>query len=161
MPNHKLDTDTQVFFYEQDFYVLSNFAAFTLDWKGLLFQTSEHAYQWEKFNSFPNEPDIGRMILAARSAHDAFKIAERFRDYRRADWDAVKLDVMRSILLEKVRQHEYVKYKLLSTQKRELIEDSWRDDFWGWGPDRNGQNWLGKLWMEIRDELRRAIGFQG
>jgi hypothetical protein len=40
---------------------------------------------------------------------------------------------------------------------RELIEDSWRDDFWGWGPHRNGKNMLGKLWMEIRSELRAAL----
>ena len=38
--------------------------------------------------------------------------------------------------------------------ERELIENSWRDDFWGWGPNRDGQNMLGRLWMEIRDELR-------
>ena len=30
--NHKLDTDQQVFFYEQDFYVLSNFSAFRVKW---------------------------------------------------------------------------------------------------------------------------------
>jgi hypothetical protein len=30
--NYKLDTDSQVFFYEQEFYVLSNFSAFSLQW---------------------------------------------------------------------------------------------------------------------------------
>ena len=45
---HKLDTETQVFFYEQDYYVLSNFSAFTLQRKGLRFYTSEAAYHWEK-----------------------------------------------------------------------------------------------------------------
>lgn len=33
----KLDTPSQVFFYNQDFYVLSNFSAFSLQWKGLRF----------------------------------------------------------------------------------------------------------------------------
>jgi hypothetical protein len=28
--NHKLDNDRQVFFYEQDFYVLSNFSSFSV-----------------------------------------------------------------------------------------------------------------------------------
>jgi predicted NAD-dependent protein-ADP-ribosyltransferase YbiA (DUF1768 family) len=32
-----------------------------------------------------------------------------------------------------------------------------RDDFWGWGSDRTGQNMLGKLWMEIRTELREEV----
>jgi ribA/ribD-fused uncharacterized protein len=72
--------------------------------------------------------------------------------------DAVKVDIMRDILRAKVAQHEYVRRKLLATGERELIEDSWRDDFWGWGPNRDGQNMLGKLWMEIRAELRAANG---
>jgi hypothetical protein len=46
---HKLDAETQVFFYEQEFYVLSNFSAFRLHWRGISFDTSEAAYQWEKF----------------------------------------------------------------------------------------------------------------
>lgn len=57
---------------------------------------------------------------------------------------------MRTIIIAKVEQHEYVKRKLIESGDKELIEDSWRDDFWGWGPDRDGQNQLGKLWMEIR-----------
>ncbi len=64
---------------------------------------------------------------------------------------------MHSILLAKVDQHEYVRRKLLATGNRELIEDSWRDDFWGWGPNKDGQNMLGKLWMEIRENLRAAL----
>jgi predicted NAD-dependent protein-ADP-ribosyltransferase YbiA (DUF1768 family) len=47
--NHKLDTDTQVFFYEQEFYVLSNFSAFNLRFGGITFPTSEHCYHWHKF----------------------------------------------------------------------------------------------------------------
>lgn len=149
--NHKLDNDAQVFFYEQDFYVLSNFSSFNVLWKGLNFGTSEQAYHWEKF-----EGDRGAQtsIWVTRSAHDAFKMAESMRDRRCPNWDDVKVGVMRCILRAKVEQHEYVRRKLLATGNRELIEDSWRDDYWGWGPSRDGQNMLGKLWMEIRSELR-------
>ncbi len=149
---HKLDTDTQVFFYEQDFYVLSNFSAFRLEWKGFPFQTSEAAYHWEKF---PHLPTLQNTIALAASAHVAFKIAERNKGLRREDWDDVKVDIMREILRAKAHQHEYVSRKLMATGTRELIEDSWRDDFWGWGANRDGQNLLGKLWMEIREERRR------
>lgn len=152
--NHKLDTDTQVFFYEQDFYVLSNFSAFNLNWRGRNFDTSEHAYHWEKFQW---NRGIQLSIQQAASAHDAFKVAEANKIFRRADWDSVKVDVMRDILRAKVRQHEYVMRKLLATGDRELIEDSWRDSFWGWGPNRDGQNMLGKLWMEIRAELMAVV----
>jgi ribA/ribD-fused uncharacterized protein len=150
--NHKLDTDKQVFFYEQDFYVLSNFSAFTLMWKGIRFDTSEAAYHWEKFVDC--DPEVQDMIQFAPSAHEAFKIAESQKSLRRRDWDDVKVDIMRDILRAKAAQHEYVRRKLLATGDRELVEDSWRDDFWGWGPNRDGQNMLGKLWMEVRSELR-------
>lgn len=153
----KLDTDKQVFFYEQDFYVLSNFSPFRLVWRGHDFDTSEHAYHWEKFDTGRlAASETQRRILSARSAHDAFKIAEEFKASSRVDWDAVKINVMSHILCAKVKQHEYVRRKLLQTGTRELVENSWRDDFWGWGPNRDGKNMLGMLWMEIRADLLRA-----
>jgi ribA/ribD-fused uncharacterized protein len=147
---HGLDTPERVCFYEQDFYVLSNFSAFALAWNGIRFDTSEAAYHWEKF---PDNHLIQRQILFAASAHDSLKIANQFRSERRADWDDVKVDVMRRILRAKARQHDYVRRKLLDTGTRELVENSWRDDFWGWGPNHDGLNMLGKLWMEVRAEL--------
>lgn len=152
--NHKLDTDSHVFFYEQDFYVLSNFSSFRVWYSDTDFDTSEHAYHYMKFTGWPN---IQSSILGARSAHDAFKIAERNKTLRREDWDEVKVDIMRDILRAKVSQHEYVRRKLLATGDRHLVEDSWRDPFWGWGPNRDGLNMLGHLWMDVRAEIRHAI----
>lgn len=151
--NYKSDTDTHVFFYEQDFYVLSNFSSFTILWKGWRFDTSEAAYHWEKF---PINQHVQQLIVGARSAHDAFKIANDKKHLRRPDWDNVKVDIMRDILRAKAEQHEYVRRKLLATGERILVEDSWRDDYWGWGPNHDGQNMLGNLWMEVRDEIRAA-----
>ena len=156
--NHKLDTDHQVFFYEQDFYVLSNFSAFRVQWRGIDFDTSEHAYHWEKFRDQPPTWNsvglIAEQVRLAPSAHAAFKLAEICKPHRRPDWDDVKVEIMRGILKAKVDQHEYVRRKLLETGTRELVEDSWRDDFWGWGPNKDGKNMLGRIWMEIRDELQ-------
>lgn len=146
-----LDTADQVFFYEQDHYYLSNFSAFRLQWRGGDFDTSEAAYHWAKF---PDSRDIRKKVLLANSAHAAFKVAEQFRAERRPDWDAAKVDIMRAILCAKADQHEYVRRKLLATGERELIENSWRDNYWGWGPGRDGQNMLGKLWMQVRLDLR-------
>jgi len=147
---HGLDTPQQVFFYEQEFYPFSNFSSFRLHWAGIDFDTSEAAYHYEKFS----DPTIRQEIIQARSAHAAFKIAEANKAHVRADWPQVRVGIMREILREKVNQHPYVRKKLLDSGDRELIENSWRDSFWGWGPDRNGQNILGKLWMEIRASLR-------
>jgi hypothetical protein len=148
------DTDTQVFFYEHDFYVLSNFSAFHLRWCGWDFDTSEAAYHWEKF---PHDQKLRYQIVDAPSAHEAFKIAKSNADRERQDWETIKVPTMRNILRAKADQHEYVRRKLLATGTRELIEDSWRDSFWGWGPNRDGKNMLGKLWMEVREDIAKEI----
>lgn len=148
--HHGLDTAERVCFYEQDFYVLSNFSSFRVAFDGQTFDTSEAAYHYQRFASAEDR----RAILCANSAHDAFRYAQDNKHRQRADWNDVKVGVMRAILLAKVDQHEYVRRKLLATGDRELVENSWRDGFWGWGPNRDGQNVLGKLWMEIRHELR-------
>lgn len=148
------DTTERVCFYERDFYVLSNFSAFKVKWKEIWFDTSEAAYHWEKF---PDQPYIQAAIRNAISAHDAFKLAEVNRAFRRSDWDLVKLGVMQNILRAKLKQHEYVRRKLLATGGRLLVEDSWRDSYWGWGPDRNGLNMLGRLWMQLREELMAGM----
>lgn len=147
---HGLDTQEMVFFYEHDFYCLSNFSAFTLMWKNLRFDTSEAAYHHEKF---PDNPALQHQIRTAISAHEAYKIAERWASERRKDWDVVKVEIMLEILRKKVSQHEYVRRKLIATGKRTLVEDSWRDSFWGWGKNIDGQNMLGRLWMHVREEL--------
>lgn len=151
---HGLDNDMQVFFYEHEFYPLSNFSAFRLLWKGTDFDTSEHAYQFEKFQHAEGVM-VGEAITQARSAHHAFSIARAHADRVRPDWNDVRVDIMRDILRAKLDQHEYIRRKLLQTGGRSLVENSWRDDFWGWGPNHLGKNMLGRLWMEIRAELRQ------
>ncbi len=147
---HGHDTDNQIFFYEHEFYVFSNFSSFQLEWKGEVWMTSEHAYHSEKFE----DPEILDQLRHTRSAHDAMKLAYANKDKYRSNWDEIKLKVMKDILRAKVEQHPYVKKKLLESGDKELIEDSWRDSYWGWGPDKAGENHMGKLWMEIRDEVR-------
>lgn len=156
-----LDTEKQVFFYEQDFYVLSNFSSFSINAIGFDFPTAEHLYHYQKFDyRYPNHEirnsciNIKKSISGARSAHEAFKIAQDHKEFRDPDWDQIKFDKMLQILRMKVEQHEYVKKKLLETGDRELIENSWRDDVWGWGENRNGKNALGKLWMVVRAEQK-------
>lgn len=146
---HGNDTEKQIFFYEHEFYVFSNYSSFMLEWNGKLYPTSEHAYHSEKFE----DENLKEQLRNTRSAHDSQVFANTNKDKRRKDWDDVKLDIMREILKAKVSQHPYVMKKLVESGDKELIEDSWRDDFWGWGPNKDGANHLGKLWMEIRSEL--------
>jgi ribA/ribD-fused uncharacterized protein len=150
--NHVLDTDERICFYEQDFYIFSNFSSFMLEWDGKLWPTSEHAYQAARFA----DPEVKELIRNMRSAHDALKYMEANRDKSMPGWADTKLSVMKRILFAKVEQHPYVKKKLLDSGDRELVENSWRDSFWGWGPNKDGANHLGKLWMEVREEYRKA-----
>ncbi len=147
---HKLDTEKQIFFYENEFYVFSNFSSFAIVWKDKLYMTSEHAYHSEKFE----DENLKEQIRNSRSAHEALKLTESNKDKYRNDWDTIKLKIMKEILRAKVEQHPYVKKKLLESGDKELVEDSWRDSYWGWGPNKDGENHLGKLWMEVRDEFR-------
>ena len=57
------------------------------------------------------------------------------------------------IILSRMTKLFWPPFSGFCTGDRTLIENSWRDDFWGWGPNRDGQNMLGKLWMEVRAEL--------
>lgn len=148
----KPDTDTHVYFYEQDHYYLSNFSSFDLLWKGIRFATSEHAYHWERFTYTWHK----NAIINAHSAHSAFRYAQDNKQHQRPDWDEIKVRVMRDILQAKAHQHEYVRRKLLQTGDKKLIEDSHRDPYWGWGPNADGMNILGKLWMEIRAHLKES-----
>ncbi len=147
---HGNDNEKQIFFYEHEFYVFSNYSSFMLEWKGKLYPTSEHAYHSEKFQ----DDSLKEQVRNTRSAHDSQKFANANKDKQIKDWDNIKLSIMKDILKAKVEQHPYVKKKLLESGDKELVEDSWRDAYWGWGPNKDGENHLGKLWMEVREEFK-------
>lgn len=142
----------RILFYGGKWYFLSNFAAFKVLWHGIWWMTSEHAYQAAKF--WGNELLVEK-IKNAPSAHEAFKIARAHDCEKLPYWDGIKVSVMKQIVLAKHDQHPYIQRKLQETGEAEIIEDSPTDSFWGRGPDWKGENHLGKIWMEIREERRR------
>jgi ribA/ribD-fused uncharacterized protein len=144
--------EDSIYFYEHEYYVFSNFSSFMIEWKGRLWMTSEHVYHSERFD----DEKMKETILNTRSAHDAFTYAQVNKQLSRSDWSDIKVGIMKEILHAKVAQHPYVRKKLLESGERKLVEDSWRDDFWGWGPNKDGKNMLGKLWMEVREEVRKV-----
>jgi len=142
--------EDKIFFYPKEFYVFDNFTAFQVEYDGILFPTSEHAYQATKFKK--TSPETYELVRNARSAHDAQRIANENKDKADPEWTNYKVSVMKDILRNKIEQHPYVLKKLIQSGNREIIEDSWRDSTWGWGENKDGQNLLGKLWMELRKE---------
>lgn len=143
--------------YEREFYVFSNFSSFQISYGGLDFHTSEHAYHFQRFaRNYPNHAaqEIASQVRNARSAHDAFKIAQANKHLQVENWDEIKCSVMEDILRSKVAQHPYVLKKLIESYPRQIVECSWRDDYWGWGPNKDGKNMLGVIWMKVREESR-------
>jgi ribA/ribD-fused uncharacterized protein len=142
-----------IYMWEDEFYPLSHFAAFSVEYENVLWQTAEHAYQAASFT----DTDIRNQITLARSAHDARMIGQKLKKQRRPDWGTHKLVVMEELLRAKLAQHPYVREKLLASGNREIIKNVPDDSYWGWGIDHKGENRMGKLWMKLREELQSNI----
>lgn len=138
-----------VHFYEIRQYWLSNFSSFAVYFGGRRFQTSEHAYQAQKF---AKGSAIHHDVAEAMSAHEAMTLARQYKTAMLPAWDDVKRAIMKDIVAAKLSQHKYIQRKLRETGNRELIEVSPIDAYWGWGPNKTGRNELGKIWMELRSE---------
>lgn len=139
-----------ILFYEGTGYVYSNFSSFKVRWRDVDWMTSEHAYQAAKFD----DRKIIDQIKEAPSAHDAMKIAHCYRDKQVHNSPEMKISIMEEVVRAKSAQHPYIQKKLLESGDREIVENSPTDSFWGRGPDWKGQNWLGRIWMNLRAEMR-------
>ena len=142
---------TIVGFYPREFYTFDNFSSFQVVWKGVHWATSEHAYQASHF--FETAPDLAGQIRDAMSAHDAFKLAKANAHKAPKNWSDIKVGIMEEIVRCKLEQNTYIQEKLRQTGEVLIVEDSPKDDFWGWGPNRDGRNELGKIWMRLRKTM--------
>jgi ribA/ribD-fused uncharacterized protein len=124
---------------------LSNFWPVKIEYKGLTYDSVEAAYQAAKCWN-PN--DMAQFVgIEAKLAKTLGR-----KVYMRSDWDRIKLSIMHELLLIKFRDAELAK-KLLDTWDCELIEGNhWHDTYWG-VCDGKGLNHLGRLLMEVRENL--------
>ena len=111
---------------------------------GLEYASSEHLYQSLKAT---NDADK-ELIRTAPNAHHAKQLSRTI--FARMDWDNVKVEAMRLALGLKFYQHPDLLLKLINTGNTLLVETNWwGDKFWG-VCGGVGQNWLGRLLMELR-----------
>jgi ribA/ribD-fused uncharacterized protein len=110
----------------------------------------EAPYQAEKTNDL-DEKDA---IWAAKKANDSRLLGQKVK--MRSNWDFIKRQVMKECCLAKFLQHPDLRKQLIETGDEELIEDTTtsNDMYWGCGADGTGQNILGKVLMEVREELK-------
>jgi len=126
---------------------LSNFYPAQVEFDGYLYPTVEHAFQAAKTLN----PEVREEIRLAETPSEAKKLG-RLLDLR-PDWEEVKLDVMHSLLFEKF-SIPFLRKRLLETGDRTLVEgNTWGDTYWGVHRTQ-GENHLGRLLMQVREELR-------
>jgi hypothetical protein len=129
-----------------EFYFLSNFYPSTIVINGKSYSSVEHAYQASK-TLVASEQDV---IRNAKSPGIAKKLGKSVQ--LRNDWNDVKLDLMREFIKKKF-ENPFLRPLLLATEDVELIEvNFWNDCFWGVCRGK-GENWLGKILMEERDNI--------
>lgn len=121
---------------------------------GELWESSEHYFQAKKFR---DDPKLQKRIQSASSPRKAFDIAKENAQFKRSDWEAAKLGIMDDVLLAKFTQDPRLKKLLLDTENEYLIEASPVDSYWGYGPNKTGENMLGHALMKLRSELRAKL----
>jgi hypothetical protein len=127
---------------------LSNFWAAPIIYNRTVYATVEHAYQAAKCTDLQE----ASIIENARTPTEAKKMGKNCAI--RADWNLIKFGVMYDLVKLKFESHDYLREKLLATGDAELIEgNTWGDVFWG-VCDGVGDNNLGKILMQVRDELK-------
>jgi ribA/ribD-fused uncharacterized protein len=141
---------------------LSCMSAYPVQYNGQTYKTCEALFQCLRFEGHPAVQDeirncpspMGAKMIARR---------ERARLNRQGNWDqdASDLPRMRMCLQLKLEQHPDLQQRLRDTGDAVIIEDCTSHDresarFWGQvriDDEWVGDNHLGRIWMELRDEL--------
>lgn len=128
----------------------SNFSRHRLFLKEKVWKTSEHYFQAQKFAG----TEFEEKVRLAPTPKESAELGRNRKFPLRKDWEEIKDDIMREALRAKFTQNDELKKILLETGDAELVEHTANDRYWGDGGDGSGKNMLGKLLMELRDELK-------
>src|SRR4051794_8648084 len=112
-PSNKRIEMKQIRFYRlnESYGEFSNFSPHPFELKGLVWPTSEHYFQAQKFAGTEHE----EAIRIAKSPMVAARMGRSRERPLRADWEIVKDDIMREALRAKFSQHSELKSLLLGT----------------------------------------------
>jgi hypothetical protein len=140
---------------EKPYGAFSNLFKSVITFEDRLYPTAEHAYQAGK----AVKPAVREWILQAPTPALAAMAAHGLYTWDIVpNWANIKIDRMRAVLRAKFTQHPDLRELLLETGARRLVEAGTVNNavnrFWG-EVNGKGENTLGKLLMEIRNELRK------
>ncbi len=137
-------------FVETRWSFLSPFSAHEVEVDGVVYKTTEHAYQ-----ALRMVPHAREQIMQAKSPMDAWRLAQVCKEKGELDGVCDKDLLMEKIFRAKLEQHQDIKDILLESGVRELLKVYPTDYYWGAGADGTGENKMGKLWMKLREELKK------
>jgi predicted NAD-dependent protein-ADP-ribosyltransferase YbiA (DUF1768 family) len=114
------------------------------------YKTLIHFYESVKYRE--TDPDLEKEIRNAATAEEAVELSKQ---RGRKDSDAETLFIMKyAIETFYSKKHSIdIKSLLASSRNAPLVYAS-SDAFWGNGPDEKGENHIGKIWMDVREENR-------
>jgi ribA/ribD-fused uncharacterized protein len=139
--------ETAITEFQNQYRWLSNFWPCPVELEGEIYPSVENAYQAAK-----TLVKTQRLTFKECTAGQAKRFSKSLT--LRPDWEGVKINVMRTLIMQKFAAGTELANKLLSTGDAELIEgNAWGDTFWGVCRGK-GHNHLGKLLMEQRASLR-------
>lgn len=140
-----MTTNPSIFGFQGEYRFLSNFYHAPLTVIGIPYLNSEAAYQASKTLDLDVRAEFSTLDPGtAKSKGKTLKL--------RADWGVpLSLEMMELCLRAKFMCNPVLRQQLLDTGYMDLIETNhWGDTFWGVCKGK-GENYLGKLLMEIRD----------
>lgn len=137
------------------------------DEEELNFTCSEQMFMWIKAKTFKSE-EIASEIAAAPYAPKRYKaLGRKVIGYDDKIWSERRVRAMYNSIKYKFKTNSRLKEYLLSTGDAILIEANPRDKIWACGMSINsdysnpnhwtGDNLLGFLLMDLRDELRKEL----
>lgn len=140
-------------YFKNENYFMSNFFEASISYEGKVYRNAEAAYQAQKD---PARADEFIMLKGDDAKTLGSKVTPR------SDWEEAKVQVMYEVVKAKFTQNRNLMQKLINTGNAELVYGNiHRDTFWGIYGGK-GENMLGKILMEIRDEQlaakKREIG---
>jgi N-glycosidase YbiA len=135
-------------FFLDTFSCFDPFSSHMVELGGVVYPTAEHAYQAGKFLHNQNIHDE---ILRAISPLQAKNISHQYSSMKDPDWEQKKVEYMQRIFEQKLLQHREILEALQKTGNEDIVEGNVEDEFWGVGSG-NGQNYIGKCWMNLRQK---------
>lgn len=127
---------------------LSNFYYVQIEWGGVTWLSAEHLYQARKTDVLLDQTRIreARTPSQAKRYGGVVKLIP--------NWETERLLVMRNVVSMKFEQNPDLLKELGATSPQHLVEfNNWGDTFWGTTFDGVGDNWLGRILMDVRDDL--------